>query len=213
MKARRTCGGVNPLRPVSGFFKPRCRSRRTASIISFWSSRKSEMACSSGSRVRPCWSNSQSAKLIWDIAVLGTFQFSFFFRRLVPLALQSFDIAWCGLEEQFLQGPPVVQTTAHLGDQFFRNVHGKTAHFQAPIEDVARVLLAGLTSAAVFANARAAAQAKRAQHGGPEIGRFALKPAQDIGRRCGFSRCHVLYVPYVTHTCQEKNEKNKQIHL
>src|SRR2546429_912355 len=43
MKARRTCGGVNPLRPVAGFFKPRCRSRRTASIISFWSSRKSEI--------------------------------------------------------------------------------------------------------------------------------------------------------------------------
>src|SRR5207245_5839518 len=113
-----------------------------------------------------------------------------FFRRLVPLALQSFDIAWCGLEEQFLQGPPVVQTTAHLGDQFFRNVHGKTAPFQAPIEDVAGVLLAGLTSAAVFAHARAAAQAKRAQNGGPEVGRLALEPAQYLGRRFGF-RWHV----------------------
>src|ERR1700751_3330493 len=61
-----------------------------------------------------------------------------------------------------------------------RNVHGKTASFQAPIEDVARVLLAGLTGAAVFAHARAAAQAKRAQNGGPEVGRLALEPAQDI---------------------------------
>jgi hypothetical protein len=39
-----------------------------------------------------------------------------FLRCLVSLSLQSFDIVWCGLEEQFLQGPPVVQTTAHLGD-------------------------------------------------------------------------------------------------
>jgi hypothetical protein len=71
--------GVNPLRPVAGFFRPRSRSRRTASIISSWSSRKSEMVCRSGSREMPCCSNSQSAKLIWDFAVLATLQFSFFF--------------------------------------------------------------------------------------------------------------------------------------
>src|SRR6266576_2688335 len=152
MKARRTCGGVNPLRPVSGFFKPRCRSRRTASIISILVVQK----IGDGLQQRL-----QGEALLEQLPIGETdlghrssrhFSVLLFFRRLVPLALQSFDIAWCGLEEQFLQGPPVVQTTAHLGDQFFRNVHGKTAPFQAPIEDVAGVLLAGLTSAAVFAH-------------------------------------------------------------
>src|SRR6201984_2445615 len=122
------------------------------------------MLCSSGSNEMPCWSNSQSAKLIWDFAALGTLQFSFF-SDAWSRALQSFDITWCGLEEQFLQGPPVVQTTAHLGDQFFRNVHGKAAPFQAPIEDVAGVLLAGLTSTVVVAHARGAAHAKRVANG------------------------------------------------
>ena len=77
-KERSTCEGVNPLRPVAEFFRPRSRSRRTASIISSWSSRKSEMVCRNGSSEMPCRSNSQSAKLIWDFAVLGAFQFSFF---------------------------------------------------------------------------------------------------------------------------------------
>jgi hypothetical protein len=45
--------GGRPLRPVSAFFKPRVRSQRTCSIMSFWSSRKSEIACSNGSRHRP----------------------------------------------------------------------------------------------------------------------------------------------------------------
>jgi hypothetical protein len=45
--------GVKPPRPVSAFFKPRIRSQRTCSIMSFWSSRKSEMACNNESRRRP----------------------------------------------------------------------------------------------------------------------------------------------------------------
>src|SRR5260370_5262238 len=123
-----------------------------------------------------------------DLGLRSSRHFSvlLFFRRLVSFSLQSFDIAWCGLEEQFLQCPPVVQTTAHLGDQFFRNVHGKTAPLQPPIEDVAGVLLSGLTSAAVFANARASAQAKRAQYGWTLVKRFALKPRHTIGRSVGF---------------------------
>jgi hypothetical protein len=57
-RERRTCCGVNPLRPVPGLFKPRSRSCRTASIISSWLSRKSQMLCSSGSSEMPCCSNS-----------------------------------------------------------------------------------------------------------------------------------------------------------
>src|SRR5207302_930455 len=79
IRERRTCCGVNPLRPVPGFFRPCSRSRRTASIISSWSSRKWEMLCSTGSSKTPCCSNSQSAKLICGLAVLGTVQFSAFF--------------------------------------------------------------------------------------------------------------------------------------
>jgi hypothetical protein len=37
-----------------------------------------------------------------------------------------------------------------------------------------------------------------------------LEPAPDIGRRFEFSRCHVLCVPYTTHTCQEKNDKSNE---
>ena len=35
------------------------------------------MLCRTGSSSMLCWSNSQSAKLIWDLAVLGTVPFSF----------------------------------------------------------------------------------------------------------------------------------------
>ena len=136
-----------------------------------------------------------------DLGLRSSRRFSvlLFFRRLVSFSLQSFDIAWGGLEEQFLQGPPVVQTTAHLGDQFFRNVHGKTASFQAPIEDVAGVLLAGLTSAAVFANARAAAQAKRAENRGPETAislcsqrRTSEGDSDLVGGMCYV--CHITHI-------------------
>ncbi len=34
-------------------FRPRARSHRTCSMTTFWSSRKSEIACSNGSRRRP----------------------------------------------------------------------------------------------------------------------------------------------------------------
>src|SRR5260370_20891243 len=63
-----------------------------------------------------------------------------FFRRLVSFSLQSFDIAWCGLDEQFLQGPPLVQKTARHSDQCSRNVPAKTAPRQPPIPDAPHAL-------------------------------------------------------------------------
>jgi hypothetical protein len=52
-----------PLRPVSGFFSPRRKSPLIFATSSSCSSRKSEIACNSGSKATPCRINSQSAKL------------------------------------------------------------------------------------------------------------------------------------------------------
>ncbi len=65
------------------------------------------------------------------------------------------------------------------------------------------------TSAAVFANATSAAQAERAESGGPEVGRLRLEPTLDIGGRFEFVGHELLYVTsyYMSqtiHTCQEK---------
>jgi hypothetical protein len=53
-------------------------------------------------------------------------------------------------------------------------------------QNSAGMLFPALTSAAVFANTTSAAQAERAQSGGPEVGSFSLEPALDIGRRLEF---------------------------
>ena len=73
----------NPRRPLPGFFRPRTRSRRTRSINSCWSSRKSAMACSSGSRRMPCRINSKSAKLICRDTALDTSQLFLLFDMFV----------------------------------------------------------------------------------------------------------------------------------
>src|SRR6267378_608236 len=133
-----------------------------------------------------------------------------FFRGLVPLPFQGFQITRCGLVEQLLQSTPVVHTAAYLRHKFFGNINRKTASFQATIKDVARMLVARQASGAVLANARTAAQAERAKNGGPEAIHLILEPAPDIGGRFGLDRFHVLCVLYNTHTCQEKNEKNNR---
>ena len=105
----------------------------------------------------------------------------------------------------FLQGPPVVQTAAYLRHEFFGNVDGKTARFQAIIEDVALVLFAAQTSAAVLAHTRTAAQAERAKNGGAEAARLTLEPTREVGERVRIIRCHVHCVPYAAHrTYHEK---------
>ncbi len=65
-----------------------------------------------------------------------------FFRRLVPLPLQCFDIARCSLVEQILQSTPVFQTTAYLRHKFFGNIDSKPSSFQATVQDVTGMLFA-----------------------------------------------------------------------
>ena len=58
-------------------------------------------------------------------------------------------------------------------------------------------------SAAIFTDATAAAQAERAERGGPEGCGMGLKPTLDIGERFSFAM-HGVYMAYAFHTLQEK---------
>src|SRR4030095_15637215 len=137
--------------------------------------------CTTVVSTRSYWPSSRPR--ICGFAALGTFSVLRFFRSLVPLPLQSFDISRCGLIQLFLQNTPVVQTAAYLRHQFFGNVNGETSSLQATVQDVTGMLSSRQASGAALANTRTAAQAERAQHGGPEVFRFPLEPAPDIGKR------------------------------
>jgi hypothetical protein len=53
------------------------------------------------------------------------------------------------LGQEFLQGSTVLQTAAYLGHQFLGNVERQAAPFDATVQDVAGVLFAALTGAAM----------------------------------------------------------------
>ena len=179
-RERRTCCGVNPLRPVPGLFKPRSRSCRTASIIASWSSRKSQMLCSSGSSEMPCCSNSQSAKLICGFAVLGTFSPPFFSKPGPSPASKLGDFA--RQPDTAVPAEHARYPTLNLGNQFLGNVQGKAASLLAAIEDITGMLLPGKTREAIRTDAGPAAKTERAEGRGPQVGRPLLQPALDVGK-------------------------------
>jgi len=65
------------------------------------------------------------------------------------------------------------------------------------------MLFPTLTSAAVFANATSAAQAERAESGGPEAGSLSLQPTLDIRGEFEFVG-HQHYMAHAIYACQEK---------
>jgi hypothetical protein len=69
------------------------------------------------------------------------------------LALQRLDVARPGLQQQVLQGTPVVNGMAHFAYQVFGNVNRKPASVVPAIQNVARMLFAGQTGPAVLAHA------------------------------------------------------------
>ena len=175
--ARRICCGVNPRRPAprpsSDLAPDRAGPARSSPCCS---SRKSEIACSSGSRRMPCRINSQSAKLICRATALDTSQLALscsscaFARSL----LQCLDIAQSSLLQQVLQGAPIVQTAADLGHKVFRNVNRNASPLQSPIQNVARMLFARQAGRAILAHARAATKAQRTKNRRPKDLSFSL---------------------------------------
>ena len=111
--------------------------------------------------------------------------------------------------EQFLQGPTIVQIATDFRHQLLGNINAIAASFNTAIKNVAGMLLAGQASRAMLPNAGTTPQAQGTQDGGPELGCFALNPTGDAGRRFLIGEClsngHDVYVPYCTHTLQEKN--------
>jgi hypothetical protein len=184
IKERSTCDGVKPWRPVSEFFRPRARSRRTASTISSWSSRKSEMFCSSGSTTIALLQQLPIGETDLRLGRPGHLSaLLLLLGSLVPLSFQSLNVARCSLVEQFLQSAPMIQAAAYFRYQFFGNINGKPSPLQASVQDVTGMLFTGQTSGAVRANAASAAQAEGAQQSGLQGFRLILKPAPDIGGR------------------------------
>jgi hypothetical protein len=84
-----------------------------------------------------------------------------------PLALQSLDIARGRLIQQLLKSTPILQAAAYFRHEFLWNVNRKTTPFHTSVQDVAPMLFARQTSLAVLADARASAQAQRADNRRP----------------------------------------------
>jgi hypothetical protein len=120
--------------------------------------------------------------------------------------LQGFGIAQGTLVEQFLQGPPVVQTAPQLWYEFFGDVNGEAASFDPSVKDMTGVLFTRATGFTVLAHTRASPQAQRTERGGPEKSGLFSEPLLDIGESLSFS-WHGACVPHNTHTCQVKKLK------
>jgi hypothetical protein len=99
-----------------------------------------------------------------------------------PLALQSLDIARGRLIQQLLKSTPILQAAAYFRHEFLWNVNRKTTPFHTSVQDVAPMLFARQTSLAVLADARASAQAQRAEYRRPNTSRLITQPALDIRR-------------------------------
>jgi hypothetical protein len=119
-------------------------------------------------------------------------------------SFQRFDIADRRGIEQFLQGAAVVEATLHFRDQRFRHIERKALALEMTGKNPTRMLVPTLTSAAVFPDAPSAAQAERAESGGPEVGGLSLDPTSDIGGGFEFVG-HVRYMSHTIYTCQRKN--------
>src|SRR5215475_10234135 len=118
-------------------------------------------------------------------------------------ALQRFDVAWSSLDQQVLQGTPIVHCLAHLGHQVFGNVDGKSPSVVTAIQNPARMLLAGLARRAVRLDASRAAIAQRAEQCRPPRSGLVFHPGNDIGRRISLA-AHDLYESY--YTCVSKKK-------
>ncbi len=119
--------------------------------------------------------------------------------------LEGFGISKRVLIKQFLEGAPIVQTSANLFDELVGDVDRKTASLDPTVEYMAGVLLTGETGLAVFADAGAAPQAEGAESGRPETDGLVSEPVFDVEGRFGFG-WHGVCVPYNTHTSQGKND-------
>ena len=91
----------------------------------------------------------RSAKLNCGSALLRIAPASTFFLPLGSLSLERLEIAGSRLLQQFLQGTTVLQTTAHLGHQFRRNVQRRTTSFYATVP-VGKGMKTSLWMSAVF---------------------------------------------------------------
>src|SRR5262249_541328 len=78
---------------------------------------------------------------------------------------------------------------------------------QAPVEDIAEVLLPGKTGRAAWTDTGTPPEAQGAEGSGPEAVDLLLKPALDISRGFAF-RLHDVWMSYNTHTFQEKTFYN-----
>jgi len=189
------------------FFRPRSRSRRTASIISSWSSRKSQMPCSSGSSKMPCCSNLPIGET--DLRLRSSRP-----RFSPPLFSKPYPAPVSTLGHSAVRPGGAVPaeharclTSAGLGEPIPRARTGKAASLLAAIEDIAGVLLPGTTGGAIRANARTATKVERAEGGRPQVGGLLLQPALDVGKGFGFRSgfgCHAVRITPLIHTCQGK---------
>jgi hypothetical protein len=123
--------------------------------------------------------------------------------------LEGFGISNGGLIEQLLKETAVLQAAPYLRDQFLWNVNRNAAPFDAPVKDMAWVLLARLTGFAVFAHTRASPQAQRTERDGPQAAGLFSEPLLDIGGSL-CSTWHSVYVPHSTHACQLKKMKSRK---
>src|SRR5262245_46259068 len=204
---RRICCGVRPLRPVSAFFKPRVRSQRTCSIMSFWSSRKSENGLQQWLKTQALTHQFPIGKTDLSLccprhrsALVGLLSFG-------ALSLQRFDVSRCGLVQQILQSASIIQTALHLRNKLLRNVNRNATPLRAIVQHVALMLFTRQTSRAVRANAPTAPQAQRAKKRRPQNRSFALQPAHDIRRRFRINMPHVKHVSTDTRTYQENDSR------
>ena len=113
--------------------------------------------------------------------------------------LQGFGVTQGRLIKQFLQRTAIVETTAHLRDEFAGNIKGEAAPLDSAVKYMAKVLFAFEARFAVLADASGAAKTERSQSGGPKVCRLFLEPRCNICRKFFFS-WHTVYVLYNTYT-------------
>ena len=92
----------------------------------------------------------------------------------------------------------------NLGDQEFGYIEGEAPALETAGKDPTEMFFSTRTSTAVLTDAPAAAQAERAESGGPEGGGMGLKPMLEIGKRLRFA-AHGVYMLNAICTCQEEN--------
>jgi len=99
------------------------------------------------------------------------------------MMLQGFRIAHGVLIQQFLKGTPVVQTMAHLRDEFVGDVDGEPTPSDPSVKDVTGVLSTAKTRLTALTHAGASTQTQRTECGGPQPGGLIPEPPFDISGR------------------------------